>query len=373
MSDEDKSSKTEEPTDKKLDEARKKGDVPSSKEPGAIAGTVSLFIGMAFLVPSMAPSVSAQLGNLIELAPQISIGTGTAGVADVGLVLESLAFAIIATVAPLFAVMVVAAIAGVLVQGETVVSLERIKAKRKNISPASGLKKIYSPAALVEFLKNTTKVLLIGGIAVWLAWGAISELLPGAVMLPERIPDYIRGRTATVLMIITAVFVPIMIADIIWKRVDWRKKQRMSHKDIKDEHKNAEGSPEMKSKRAQLRFDRARVRMRDKVPTANMILTNPTHYAIALRYERGVDPAPVCVAKGVDLMAGKIREIAREHDIPIVENRSLARALHATVEVDQVIPGEHWEAVAQIVGYVLDLKRKIRRAPPAGSSLRLTE
>lgn len=371
--DEDKSSKTEEASEKKLADARKKGDVASSREVGSAVGTFSLLIGLIYLIPFMAPSLSGQFGNLIEMAPHISIGTHEAGLKDIGDVTSTFSWPIIATIAPFFGVMVAASIVGVLIQGETVVATERMKPKVSNISPMAGFKRIFSVSAMVELLKNVTKVAIIGGLALFLIYRTMSEILPGGVMIPDMIPNFLRTQVMKIFIATICFMIPITLADVAWKRFEWAKKQRMSLKDIKDENKDADGSPEMKQKRARIRFERANQRIAERVPTANLILTNPTHYAIALKYERGIDVAPVCVAKGVDLMAAKIRELARENNIPVIENRPLARALHASVEIDQVIPGEHWEAVAQIVGYVMDLKRKVRRAPPKGSELRLKD
>jgi flagellar biosynthetic protein FlhB len=144
----------------------------------------------------------------------------------------------------------------------------------------------------------------------------------------------------------------------------------MSVRDEKDEMKETEGDPHIKGKRQQIQREKSRQRMAQAVPRATVVLTNPTHYAVALRYEGGADDAPICVAKGADLMAAQIRRLAREADVPIIENKPLARALYDVAEIDREIPVEHWEAVAAIIGYVLDLGRNIRRAPPKGSSLR---
>ncbi|MGK7757029.1 EscU/YscU/HrcU family type III secretion system export apparatus switch protein [Marinovum sp. B10] len=162
----------------------------------------------------------------------------------------------------------------------------------------------------------------------------------------------------------------IAAADIMWKRFDHRRKQRMSMKEVRDEHKETEGDPLIRAKRMGLRRERARQRLASAVPRATVILTNPTHYAVALKYESGKDLAPVCLAKGTDLIAARIRSLATEAEIPIVENRPLARALHDVAEIDREIPVEHWEAVAAIIGYVMDLKSDKHRAPPAGSQLR---
>jgi flagellar biosynthetic protein FlhB len=148
--------------------------------------------------------------------------------------------------------------------------------------------------------------------------------------------------------------------DYLFQYRQWYERQKMSVREIKEEFRQAEGDPAIKGKIRQLRQQRARKRMMAQVPKASVIITNPTHFAVALQYERGMN-APLCVAKGADLIARKIREIAEAHDIPIVENPPLARALHGTVEVDQEIPQEHYRAVAEIIGYVMKLRRAVAR------------
>ena len=370
---EDKSNKTEEPTERKLRKAREKGDVPSSRETANMMSVFSLFILTLFLLPQAAPQLAGVLGGVFESAGQIGVGEGRQGLADLGAVLRALGRPIALTLAPALAVMIAAAVFGVLIQGETVVSLERIRPKLSKLSPGAGLKKIVAADNLVEFLKNVAKVLVVAAIALWVARGAVTGIWQSRGFLPEELPGYLRREVALVLIGATVFLVPVSIIDIVWKRVQWIKKQRMSIKEVRDEHKEAEGDPRVRLRRDEIRRRRARQRVAAAVPTASVVLTNPTHYAVALRYQPGADSAPVCVAKGADLMAAQIRRLAREHDIPMVENRPLARALHATVEVDDQIPVEHWQAVAEIIGYVMDLRRNIRRKPPAGSSLRVEE
>jgi flagellar biosynthetic protein FlhB len=146
--------------------------------------------------------------------------------------------------------------------------------------------------------------------------------------------------------------------DYLFERAQWMKKQRMSIQEVKDEYKQMEGDPTVKAKLRQIRAERGRKRMMAAVPSATVIITNPTHYAVALKYEQGMG-APLVVAKGVDAVAFKIREIGQEHDIPVVENPPLARALHATVQIDEEITPEHYKAVAEVIGYVMRLKAKI--------------
>jgi len=156
----------------------------------------------------------------------------------------------------------------------------------------------------------------------------------------------------------------------LWKRYSHNKKQRMTIKEVRDEHKETEGDPHIAARRMQIRRERVRQRISQSVPAATLVVTNPTHYAVALRYVRGVDVAPVCVAKGTDLVAARIRRIAYDSDVPVIESAALARALHATTEIDQVIPEAHWQAVAGLVSFVLDLRGRVRRELPFGSRLR---
>ena len=370
MSEEDDSSKTEEPTERKLSKAREKGDVPSSRETGNLMCVFSLLTITVFLLPQVMPDLAGVLRGLFQMAGQIEIGEDATGLADLGEVSGQLTRGVAATLGPVVLVMVLAALFGVMIQGETAVALERIKPEVSKISPIAGFKRLFSPDALVEFLKNVAKVLVVGAITLFIANEAVTAIW----QVPDALPEAFLGNVRQIvirLMMITIVFLAVLaVADILWKRAQWLKKQRMSIRELRDEFKDSEGDPHIKAKRGEIRRKRARQRIAVTVPTATLVLTNPTHYAVALKYVPGVDRAPVCVAKGTGLMAAQIRRIARENDVAIVENRPLARALHAIVEVDSAIPVEHWQAVAEIIGYVMDLRRNIRRKPPAGSQLR---
>ncbi len=371
MADDDKSNKTEEPTEQKLRKARLKGDVPSSQEAGTAMTVFALFMVVVFVLPSVFKSFLGSASTFIEMAPKSTVTNENPFVAVQALLIliKTLSF----DIAPIFAAMVVAALVGVMLQGETVVALDRIIPKPEKLSPLGGLKKMFSVDRAVDFIKNVSKVLVVATIAYVVASDAISAIWTTEGFVPETLLLYISGA-AEKLLIFTAIFlIPIALFDIIWKRLQWIKKQRMTVQEVRDEHKDSEGDPKIKAQRAEIRRKRAKQRIATAVPTANVIITNPTHFAVALKYEMGVDVAPVCVAKGADLMAKQIRELANEHDIPIIENKSLARALYATVEVDDQIPTEHWQVIAEIIGYVMDLRRNVRRRPPAGSALFLGE
>ena len=368
--DEDKDNKTEEPTERKLRKSREKGDVASSKEAGNVMAVLSLFAITAFVLPSVSAPLAGVFRNVLESAGQVHVGTDLSGLRDLGAVSWKVLRGVGILLGPLMALMVIGALAGVALQGEVVVASERLKPKWSKISPISGFKRLFSLAAFVEFFKNVTKVLLVGVIAGWVVLNAVGQIWQTQGLVPEMVTDFIRAEAARMLLITLALVSVIAVADILWKRFDHRRKQRMSMKEIKDEVKETEGDPLIRSKRMNIRRERARQRLAQAVPRATVVLTNPTHFAVALKYENGVDMAPVCVAKGADLLAARIRELARENEIPMVENRPLARALHDVAELDRPIPVEHWEAVAAIIGYIMDLERNIRRQPPEGSSLR---
>jgi flagellar biosynthesis protein FlhB len=370
MSDEDDSSKSEEPTERKLRKARDKGDVPASRETGNLMSVFSLLMITVFLLPWVLPDLAGVLRGLFQMAGQIDIGTDSTGLADLALATGELTRGIARALAPVVLLMVLAAAFGVLIQGETVVALDRIQPKLSKISPFEGIKRLFSMDALVEFLKNVAKVLVVGTITLVIAHQAVTAIWQTPDALPETFLNEVSHSVRRLLIATTVFLVVIAVADIIWKRAQWIKKQRMSLRELRDEFKDSEGDPHIKARRGEIRRKRARQRISVAVPTATLVLTNPTHYAVALKYVAGVDQAPVCVAKGTGVMAAQIRRIARENDIAIVENRPLARSLHAMVEVDSQIPMEHWQAVAEIIGYIMDLRRNIRRKPPAGSSLR---
>ncbi len=367
----DKESQTEEPTEKRLRDARKEGDVPASRETGNLMSIFSLFVLTVFVLPQSAGPAAQALSGIFASAGQITVGEGSAGLADVGAVLRALAWQLALPVLPIFGLMIGAALFGVMIQGETVAAPSRLQPKLSKISPLQGFKRLFSFDALIEFAKSMAKVLVLGGLALWFGRQAVLNLWQAEGFLPEHLPAYIDRYAALMLIAATVFMVPVTLADILWRRFSWFRKNRMTLKQLRDEHKDSEGDPHLRARRDQIRRRRARQRMTQAVPGATLVLTNPTHYAVALRYEQGVDEAPVCVAKGADLMARRIRELAHENDVPVIENRPLARALHARVEVDDVIPAEHWQAVAEIVGYVFDLRRNIRRKPPKGSERRL--
>lgn len=368
----DSTEKTLEPTEKRLQDARKKGDVPSSKETGNMVVVVAMLAIIAFVLPFQTPRVVDSLARLIEHSANLTVATGAPGLTRLGQIISDFALTLTFAIAPVFGVLLLGAAVGAVIQGETVVAAERIKPKLSKVSPIEGIKRLFSANSLVEFLKSIVKVFAIGALAIWFTNQAVREIWMTAGFIPEMLPSYLVKATQKLLMAAAILLIPIAIADILWRRFDWRKKQRMSQKDVKDEIKESEGSPEVRSKRAQRRRELSQQRSISVVPIADVILTNPTHYSVALKYDPAQDMAPVCIAKGADLVALRIRELAFEHDIPVVENKPLARLLYDTVNIDQAVPVEQWEIVAEIISFVFDLKNNKKRSAPKGSYLRTT-
>ena len=345
------SDRTEDPTQKRLDEALERGDVVKSQEVSTwfiIAG--GALVLAAFSGP-MSGGLIVTLRGLVANSHQIrSDGQGL--LAIMGRVERE----VLAAVAFPLAVLVIAAIAGNMIQHRLVWSAEQLKPKLSKISPLAGLKRLFSSQALANFVKGLIKLAVVGTVMTLLLWPQRKRLndlvqtdILGSLVFTRSLALDVLGAVIAILFILAA-------ADYLFQYRQWLERQKMSIREIKDEYKQTEGDPMIKGKIRQLRQARMRKRMMAEVPKASVVITNPTHYAIALRYERGME-APICVAKGIDTLALRIREVAGKHSIPVVENPPLARALHATVEIDQEVPPEHYKAVAEIISYVMKLRR----------------
>jgi len=271
---------------------------------------------------------------------------------------NSLGYAVLAAIGVPLLMLMIAAVAGNMIQHRLVWSGESLKPKFSKISPGAGLKRIFGKQAAANFAKGIFKLIALGAVMVAVLWPERHRLEAFLHFDPAEILSVTTSLTVHLMGAVVAMLAAVAIADYFFQYRQWYERQKMSLKEMKDEFKQSEGDPHIKGKIRQLRQQRMKKRMMAAVPTASVIITNPTHYSVALSYDRGM-PAPVCVAKGVDNIAFKIREIAKEHDIPIVENVPLARALYATVEIDEEIPVEHYHAVAEIIGYVMGLKRSL--------------
>jgi flagellar biosynthesis protein FlhB len=305
---------------------------------------------MLFAAP-MASSLQVTFRGLIAKSYQIP----TDGPALTELV-KTIAFEVAAAFAVPLVVLCVAAFAGNIVQHRIVFTTELVMPQLSRISPMAGFARLFSRQALAHFAKGLVKLAVVGGIMTLMLWPQRQRLAGMVAVDPAMILPLFLSIALKLLGTVVAVLAVVATADYLFQYAQWYERQKMSPREIKEEFRQTEGDPTIKGKLRQLRTTRMRKRIMAAVPKASVVVTNPTHYAIALKYERGMN-APVCVAKGVDLIARKIREVAEQHRIPVIENPPLARALHATVEIDQEIPQEHYRAVAEIIGYIMRLRR----------------
>ena len=355
MAEQDNHERTEDPTQKKLDDALERGDVAKSQEVNTwfiIAGATLILLVFS---GQMGGGLQTSLRGLIANAHDIPLdGRGVMRMSG------RLGLEILAVIAIPFLLLALAAVVGNMVQHRLVWSAESLKPKLNKISPGAGLKRLFSKQALANFAKGLAKLALLSAVMIAILWPQRHRLDTLVTLDPAAILPLTKSLALSVLGSVVAILAFIAAADYLFQYRQWFERQKMSLRELKDEFKQTEGDPMVKGRLRQLRIARMRKRMMAEVPKASVVITNPTHYAVALQYERGMN-APVCLAKGVDAVALKIREIAKQHNIPIVENPPLARALHATVELDREIPTEHYKAVAEVIGYVMRLRRAIFR------------
>jgi flagellar biosynthetic protein FlhB len=352
---EDDTERTEDPTQKRLDDALEKGDVVKSQEVNTwfIMGGATL--ALSIFSGSMGSGILVPMRNLI--ANSWMIRTDGPGLMAL---LASLEFALIAAVGIPFLLLMLAAIAGNMIQHRLVWSAESLKPKLSKISPGAGFKRVFGKQALANFLKGLFKLIALGAVMTLVLWPERHRLEAMVHFDPASLMGVSMGLTTHLMGAVVAMLAAVAIADYFFQYRQWYERQKMSLQEMKEEYKQSEGDPHIKGRIRQLRQQRMKKRMMAAVPKASVVITNPTHYSVALAYDRGM-AAPVCVAKGVDNIAFKIREIAKEHDIPIVENVPLARSLYASVDIDEEIPVEHYHAVAEVIGFVMRLKRGFSR------------
>jgi flagellar biosynthetic protein FlhB len=355
----DDAEKTEEPTQKRLDDAHAKGDVPKSQE----VNTWFVIFGATLIVLIFSGDLARSLGSAVTAFLERPHSMAMDG-ENVRLLSSELGMAVLAAVAMPFLMLMLFALIGNLVQHRPTLTTEQIKPKLSKVSLIAGWKRLFSSTSLVNFAKGIAKLVIVAVIMFVIAWPQRDEL---ELMISADISVllvFVRDMAVQLLGGVLAVMTVIAGLDLLYQRWKWNQKQRMSMKEVRDEYKQMEGDPTVKAKLRQIRIERGRKRMMQAVPQATVVVTNPTHFAVALQYEPGM-PAPVCVAKGQDQIALTIRRIAEDNAVPVVENPPLARSLHASVEIDQEVPSEHYKAVAQVISYVMKLGKGRRRKRPA--------
>ena len=349
----DKDQKKYAPSGKRIADARRRGDTPTAPEIRHAAAFAAMLVILGAIGIHAFSRVADLAAEIWGRADEFRVDGGGAQAMITGI-----AGHLALIFAPLFATLIAFALLGGMLHGMPTISWSRVAPKWSKLSPASGLQRLIGMPSLIEFAKTLAKLSAIL-IVTFLTLRPHIAALGGLVGADARTTGAAAG--GLVLLLVKAIAVPVgalALFDLVYQRHNWIAKLKMTLQEVKDEHKDSDGDPKIKGKMREIAIRRSRQRMMAAVPQASVVITNPTHYAVALRYDHGKMGAPVVVAKGTDAVALKIREIATAAGVPIVENRPLARALHASAEIDHPIPTEHYAAVAEIIGYVMRLARR---------------
>ncbi|EDM24623.1 flagellar biosynthesis protein FlhB [Caminibacter mediatlanticus] len=345
--------KTEEPTPKKLEEAKKEGNIAKSME---VSGFVVLLVG-SIIILFYLKYVTFYLEEYFRYFYSY-IGVELTKNIFFNLIIKSTYYFFI-LIAPIFIALILAGIIGNVMQFGFLFTIKPILPKLEKINPIKGLKRLFSVKTLVEGLKTTLKTFIAFLVGFTLFYNFLQEIPRLELMNFFEQLKWFEDKAVILIFSLLGVFFIFAIIDFTYQKYTYKKSLRMSKQEIKDEYKQTEGNPEVKAKIRQLQREMAKKRMMAEVPKADVVITNPTHYAVAIRYDKTKDEAPRVVAKGVDNLAIKIKEIAREAGVMIVENPPLARELYKSVEVGEIIPQKLFKAVAEVLAYVYRAKRMI--------------
>ena len=331
-------------TERRRERARAEGQVPLSKEVVAASGLAAMTLMVAMLAPSSARTLGLRLQSLLSSPPTTP-----------GAALWEAGSALLQAVLPIAGAVLLAGSAAVMLQTGWLFNGKAAAPDLARLDPRRGLKRVFSFNNVIEALKSIAKI----GVSGWAVWhvmsGALASTAATLSWTMATVLDQLARDTLQVLMVGLGCQTLIALLDLGWVRFRFSRQLMMSLEEIKQEHKETDGDPKLKAKIKQIRLARARRRMLAAVAKATVVITNPTHYAVALSYERGSQSAPRIVAKGVDEVAARIREAAEKHGVPLVPSPPLARALH-TLPLDGEIPAEHFKAVAEIIAYIWRLR-----------------
>jgi flagellar biosynthesis protein FlhB len=357
--DTDKESKTEEATEKKVRDAVEKGNVPFSREAATLSSLLGMLVVASFFLATSVGQLNFSLARLFDNAGSLPLQNGGDAVSLLGAIgMEALGMLL-----PVLVVLSVAGMAASFLQNTPQLVLDRIMPKLSRVSLGGGWSRIFGIKGQIEFLKSLAKLVAVCVLGYMLLRSARNDVLNAMFMEPSGLPLLILRMGSRLLVAICIATIVLVAVDLVWSRVSWSQDLRMTRQELKDEMKQIEGDPLVKARLRSLARDRARKRMIAGVPRATFVIANPTHFAVALRYVKEEGGAPMVIAKGQDLIALKIREIAAEHAIPIIEDKLLARSLYKVVEVDKMIPPEFYKAVAEIVLFLFSR----RAGAPAGA------
>ncbi len=353
MSETDKHSKTEQPTSKKLEEARKKGPPPLSRD---MSSTVTLLVSMITLYA---------LGGYMFASLKETSRTLLAGMGEVSLTPASVYSLLLkqflsigGILAPFLIMVMVAGVTSVVVQGSFSFSTERLSLKLENLNPVNGVKRLMRKESAVEALKSILKILIVG----YIAYRILRDEMGAIVYLTETdiqgIFTFVSHVAFKIVLHTCGVMIVLAALDLAFVKWSYMQNLKMTKDEVKQENRDSEGDPQVKGKIRKMAYERAFRRLRQVIPTADVVVTNPTHYAVALKYEREKMAAPIVIAKGADELALRIKAMARESRVTLVENRFLARELYAQVKEGEEIPETLYVAVAELLAYVYGLKGK---------------
>ncbi len=351
MSEESDLEKTEAASPRRLEKAREEGQIARSRELGTFmmlaVGVAAIWAGGGSLYQGLSGVLRNGLAfdQRIALDPGVMVEQAVTGFGHALMVLL-----------PIFGLLAVVAVLSSVVLGGLVISTKPLQPNFSKLSPLAGLKRMFSAQTVVELVKALAKAMLVGGVAVWVIWRYHDDMMGLMHVAPSAALTKALGLVAMCCAFIVASLLVIVLLDVPWQIWSHLKKLRMSKEDVRQEHKESEGDPHVKARIRQQQRQAARRRMMSEVPKADVVVTNPTHYAVALKYDESKGGAPRVLAKGTGLIAAKIRELAAENKIPTLEAPPLARALHQHVELGQEIPAELYTAVAEVLAWVFQLR-----------------
>ena len=346
----DTEDRTEAATPKRMQQAREDGSVAVSREIPGLAGLGAATLVLAMWGPSLGHDMANRLGAMLTVSDT----------QDLKGAMISAIMALLMLSAPVILGVLVASVSATLLQTGLVFNLTVLVPDLTRLNPMKGIKRLFGVSGLVEAGKSIVKLMVLGFAAYHVLSGGLVAMTGAASWLPGQLADRIMRQVLQLAMTLLGAQVAIAGADMWWVRHKHAKELRMSKEELKQESKESDGNPQVKAKLRQIRMARARKRMLAAVPTATVVVTNPTHYAVALSYDRDKGGAPRVVAKGMDEVAARIREVAQENRVPLVANPPLARALYK-VDLDAEIPAEHFKMVAEVIAYVWRLRGRVAR------------
>jgi flagellar biosynthetic protein FlhB len=350
MSDtDDKDSKTEAPSDKKVRDAVEKGNIPFSREAPLFASILGILLVLTFAARGATKSLTEKLSLFVNRPQDFRLESGS----DATALIHAVALEVGQFLIPTIAILAACSLAASILQNVPSVVSERIRPQWNRISPVSGWNRIFGRQGLVEFSKSLFKFGTMTLVSLLLLKSEQYKVLNAMLTDPSLLPELMLTMAMRLVSAIAIATIVLVAADLLWARFKWRSDLKMTKQEVKEEYKQMEGDPMVKARMRSLAQDRSRKRMLAAVPKATFVIANPTHFAIAMRYERSEANAPIVVAKGKDLIALKIREIAEKSGIPVIEDKPLARSMYDHVEVDRMIPPDFYKAVAQILFYIL--------------------